>query len=194
MKKNINIIANLLFDITSKVIILGGVIMLVSSFFITVSTFQATIIVVLGLIMHGITSMHNKYLEMINLLAAVLEKANNQKTENNVSVEEILITNKTTPEELNKIKEKYPELKDKLDDLLNDIEKGDIIKNTIDYYVKGEDNLDKFLEELEYKMIDFKIIKKDNIQKLEEELKKAIENDEFEIAAEIRDKINKLKM
>jgi hypothetical protein len=190
MKKNINIITQFLTDLISFALFVGGIIMLISSLFTTTPVFQSVMLIVSGLVMNGISTMHGRFSEMIDLLANVLEKHNSQTENKNLTVEEIIITDKTTPEEIEMYKEKFPELKNQLDNILKN---ATILSKK---NIEDEDDIDKIVRKVinEKDIMNHPIFIIDKMQKLEEDLKKAVENDEFELAAEIRDKINKLKM
>jgi hypothetical protein len=174
MKKvNSEFIAQLLFGIAGVALMIIGAILLVAHFFIpSIVLFEAAVYLALGAILYLGVRLYFMFLEAISTATNVLDKMNANRNgriypEMNAGmVNTITITDQTTPEEIEELKRKFPMFAESFDNIL----KSNPVYN---------------------KEVDTKEL---SITQLETALQIAIDNNEFEKAAEIRDEISRRKV
>ena len=176
MKKNTNSFGFMI-EVLSLTITLIGSIMLIVSPFVYIPIFQAVMFIVSGLTLHSIYSLHHNFARMTNLMADFLEKTNSEILGKR-KVEEIIITDSTSIEELEEFKKKFPELNNRLDEIQNTLKKQ-----------RELEKIDGFVKNI-YEVWDFN----GKQMTLEEQLQEAIKNEDFEKASKIRDEIKKRDM
>jgi predicted transcriptional regulator len=163
-----------------SLIIIGAAMMLIGLEFVILkflghphSLFKSISFFALGGILVTASRLYFMFLETLSLATKSIEmhKQNLQSQEMKVSgpfVEEIIITDETSEEEIEALRKKFPMLNDSIDTILKQI---------------GREVISKLPKDINLF----------TVQQLEEELKKAIANDNFEKAAEIRNELNKRK-
>ncbi len=179
IKNKLALIKNALIELAAIAFMLIGIIMLVASFFTPVSITNASILIALGLILSVAMATIFKLDATINALVEYLEalksikfpysSADNSNLSPAEGIQKIIITPETTQEEIDEITKRFPGLKDTLENLMGneDIEAMSGELSTADY------NLNSY-----------------SIEELQTELQIAVNKNEFERAAEIRDEIN----
>lgn len=159
-----------------------GTIILIASIFTSLPTAIGFILLVMGIILMCVVRIYymlliviNKFSDTINILTKSVDKMASEgispqmfsDLNPNIIAHEIKIDDTTSPEEIENIKKKFPMLADGLDNILNKIN-------------PNFSTLPKAIELL-------------SLTQLEKELKKAVGEDNFERATEIRNEINKRK-
>jgi cysteinyl-tRNA synthetase len=177
MEKNkTEFLLNILFGVFSICLIVVGAISFVASLLEpSLPTFQSIELILFGVIIYTIVKLIftvDKLFE--NSLASTdkfikeNEQGNSPQNPDLIKTSVISISDETTPEQIEEIKKKHPQIAEQLDKLLNGF------KDTIGSNSPHAKDI--------YKM---------SIQQLQRELEKAVENNEFERAAEIRDLLKK---
>jgi len=177
MEKNkTEFLLNILFGVFSICLIVVGAISFVASLLVpTLPTFHSIELILFGVIIYTIVKLIftvDKLFE--NSLASTdkfieeHEQGNSPQNPDLIKTSVISISDETTPEQIEKIKKEHPQIAEQLDKLLNGFMDtiGSNSPHAIDIY-------------------------KMSIQQLQRELEKAVENNEFERAAEIRDLLKK---
>ena len=168
MKKlNAEFFLQLTFGVASISLMIGGIVMIVASFFYPLSTINSVIITASGAILYTGVRIYFMLLEINDYVKDIPPQTGNNKfTPDLLKPDEVIRINEDiTPEQLEEIKKNFPMIADQLD-----------------YIVDGFNDFHK-------KSV--KSIHKMSIQQLKEELQKAVDNNEFEKAAEIRDVLKK---
>lgn len=181
MKKiTFELISQILFGIAGVALMLGGAIMFIGSFFTNFSLSTSIIFMVLGAILFTGVKLYFMFLEVLTAANKQVDEINkgispqNHNSRTYPGVTNITIDENTTMEDIEEIKKKFPPLSNIIDN---------VIKNT------GTIDNDAFYKETLPKHIELLSLKQ-----LEKALEEAVENSEFEKAAEIRDEINKRKV
>lgn len=187
MKKiSLDLVIQIIIGIAGIGLALAGAIVLVASFFTPLPIFKAIALMALGVMLFNSSRLYFIFLENLNFTTELIKKitqANSpsnpdcfyppdKKTRrNHPEFIEIKISDETTPEEIEEMKRKWPHMAEHID----------MIMGMSKQIHPGGDKFPKRISLLS------------NTQ-LEQELKNAVENNEFELAAEIRDEIKKRKL
>jgi len=167
MKKlNAEFFLQLILGIASIALMIGGTIMFVTSLFTPLSTFNAIMLMAAGAILYTGVRIYFMFLETTSSIKDYVKGISSQIGTNNLTPEllksEVININEdTTPEQLDEIKKKFPMIADQLNTIINSF--GDNAKN----------------------------VQNMSVQQLQKELQEAVDNNEFEKAAEIRDILKK---
>ena len=162
----------------------------------------------LGAIMYIGSKLYFMFLDNLestaNLLLKIGQELNNKNTispppnyktwesnqtgdiNNNIIYSEVLINENTTPEELDKLKEEFPMIADKIDQIFHSLIQGDVDENF-------DKNIQNIISRNDSGFTNVSI-KNMSLKELQEELKIATEKELFERAAQIRDEINNRNM
>lgn len=179
MKKT-EFLLTILFGVFSICLIVVGAISFVASLFNpALPTFQSIELIFFGVITYTVVrliftvdKLFENSLSSADKLIKKYEKGNSpSNTDTNpdlIKTSVISINDETTPEQIEEIKKKHPQIAEQLDKLLNG-----------------------FMDTIGSNSPHAKDIYKMSIQQLQRELEKAVENNEFERAAEIRDLLKK---
>ena len=155
---------------------MAGIIYLITSAFTPLPVFNGFMLLIGGIILICIIRIYYVFIDILNKITGVIEtvaKILNTKERTSpqmfpdIIAHEIKIDDTTSPEEIEEIKKKFPMLADGLDNILNKI----------------NPNLSPLPKPIELL----------SLSQLEKELKKAVGEDNFERATEIRNEINKRK-
>lgn len=192
MKKNsTGIIVQVLFGILALALLIIGTIMFVSSFFIpSISLFNSITIIALGAILFFTIRMCFMFKDIVELMTTYLKEI---KLENSPytykdksrtsplfnfddnTVNKIMINADMSKEEIDELKEQYPLYSSIIENIIEQM-KHHSPNFTRDCSSSVSHNYSKF-----------------TIEELTKKLNEAVELDKFEIAAEIRNEINKRK-
>ena len=175
MKKTEFLLINL-FGVFSVCLIVVGIISFVASLFVpSIPTFQSIELIFFGVITHLMIRLYFTVDKLFENSLAPTEKFIKKQEERNsplnpelIKTSVISINEETTPEQIEEIKKKHPQIAEQLDKLLNG-----------------------FMDITGSNSPHAKDIYKMSVQQLQKELEKAVENNEFERAAEIRDLLKK---
>lgn len=159
---------------------LVGITCLIASIFTPLPVFNGFVLLIGGVILICVVRLYYVFLDVLNKTAEAIETISKiidiktgtspqmyPGTNSNIISHEIKIDDTTSPEEIEDIKKKFPMLADGIDSILNKIN-------------PNLSPLPKAIELL-------------SLAQLEKELKKAVGEDNFERATEIRNEINKRK-
>jgi len=182
MKKiGFSFISQLIFGLAGAGLMIGGAIMSVASFLTSeISLFHGVVLISLGIIILCCVKLYFTFLETINIAADGIEKITNA-TENYKSnngriyrpqdyfatpdVHHITIDENTPPDEIQKIKENFPDIADSIDNLVG---------------------LAKNIKQTESPPLYIKMM---SMSQLEKELKEAVAAENYERATAIRNEI-----
>jgi hypothetical protein len=191
-----DVIAHLLFGVAAIGLLIGGAIMLIASFFTALPIFNAFIVLTLGAILYVGVRLYFVFGDVLESITKLIEISSSPQINKNGRIyknglltkqmgfgdlpthdlskiphpapgliDEILIDENTTPEEIENIKKKYPGFSHAIDEILEKV--GGISRTS----TLPLSSLSSF--------------------KLEKLLQEAIDKNDFERAAEIRDEINR---
>jgi len=171
-------IAHLLLGIVSIAFILVGVIIFVASFFVPLPIFNAAVLIGIGCTMFISVRLYfilRDVLDSVNEFLKQLQSQNSpqNQAQKNMPNKIISINENTTPEEIEELKKEYPMIANELDKILSSIGEEIFVSNGL--FKKTKD------------------IKEMTIVELKKALTIAVNNNEFEEAAQIRDEINSRK-
>jgi len=174
MKKiNAEFLLQLIFGIIAIALMLGGAIMFVASFFTSLPIFNAIYFMALGAILYTGVRIYFMLLEVASSINNSSTQVNKSKAPFDLLKSEVININEdTTPEQLEEIKKKFPAIADQLDKIIDTFI--DETKKNNGYFSESVKNINNM-----------------TIKQLQEELNLAVENNEFEKAAEIRDILKK---
>ena len=171
-------ITQVLFMCFGTALMLWGLIIFVASFFTPMSVYTSVVYVALGVLIFNSAKLYFMFLHVLKTADDLIEKINSARAEvdkttttledwtndiSKVAPIEIHIDDSTTPEEIENMKNRFPMLSNVIDNIINQVKP-----------------IAKTNSEL-------------SLKELEKNLKSAIDNNEFEKAAEIRDEIAKRK-
>jgi UvrB/uvrC motif. len=181
MKKvGLDFIGQLIFALAGIVLMLGGAVIFVASFFTIMSVVTGIFLMALGAILFNSVRLYFMFLETIEIATAAINSSTKFHTGlrpgNEVAVQEIIINSDTPPEEIIELKNKFPMLSKNIDDMI--------------MQMHGKDKLENFFAN---KGIFKKDVKELSISQLEEAIKIAISNEDYEKAANYRNEINSRK-
>lgn len=179
MEKNkTEFLLNILFGVFSICLIVVGAISFVASLLVpTLPTFHSIELILFGVIIYTtvkliftVDKLFENSLSYADKLSKKYEKGNSPSNTDTdlIKTSVISISDETTPEQIEEIKKKHPQIAEQLDKLLNG-----------------------FMDTIGSNSPHAKDTYKMSIQQLQRELEKAVENNEFERAAEIRDLLKK---
>ena len=185
--KNINkealLVVGLRF-VTSSFLFMAFAALIISMFVtIPISTVKILLIIITSAGGYLITSLYLRFFELITALNKIINVSqevltaattyiNNplkQTNQNPTNVEQIIITDETSPEEMDEIKKQHPFLSPQLDEIFKQFQ--------------GSNPFSKLTKQKEKQLIDM------SIEELEEALEKAVGENKFEKAAIIRDEL-----
>jgi len=171
----------ILFGLVGLALIVAGAIILIASFYTPLPPFNAIVLMTLGIIVLGVNKLQYMFVKMIKLFTEYITKVNAISQRPNLdafhsaapSVREIVINENTSKEDIEKIKNDFPELGTSLNSFFNEILKNIPNRNTPNDMPDGISLL--------------------TMKQLEDRLNKAVDDGEFEKAAKLRDEINSRK-
>jgi len=173
-------IAHLLLGVASIAFILVGVIILIVSFFAPLPMFNAVVLIGIGCTMFISVRLYFILRDVLDSVNEFLKQLQSQNSPQNQTPREIISINEnTTPEEIEELKKKHPMIANELDKILNNMAKGE---NLLEGFFDSKGLFKKT-----------KDIKEMTIVELKKALAKAVDDNEFEKAAQIRDEINSRK-
>lgn len=182
MKKfDTEFLMHLLAGVASIALMLIGLIMLVASFFTPLSTFNAVMLLAMGIIMSVVVKLYFMFREVLQKVSDLLSKYSSlfsQDMKSPISSEVITINENTTPEEIEELKKKHPMVSAELDKILQRMGINEGMSGFMSSM--GLSNEKKDIANM-------------SIPELEKALEKAVNENEFETAAEIRDEIKRRK-
>lgn len=169
-----DIIFQLIFGIASIALLLAGAITFIASFFQPFPVINSIILLGLGTIIFMGNRLYNSFTDVLHMMTKTIERiqqASSPQTHPPMVAHELIIDEDTPPEEIERIKKTFPLFASEIDKMLSQSKQGGH---------KFSTNLPSVISLL-------------SLTQLDEELKKAIEEDNFERAAEIKNEINKRK-
>ncbi len=197
--KNISFICQILFGIAGIALMVIGALMFIASFFGDISLLNSIVLMALGAILFEGVTLYSVFSDFLESALKMLEERfkENKDTSPHMhraynplsnlgkmyggapNVREIIIDNNTTPEELEKYRKEFPTLSSYID-YISSLQREAGNPNFKTYY--SNNTFNNKLEDIDF-----------SDEELEDKLKLAIEENEFEKAAQIRDELKKRK-
>jgi hypothetical protein len=181
MKKiNTEFASHLILEIIAIGLVIAGTIIVIASLFGPLPTFRGVVLMISGTILLVQANLYFRLRDTIDTLLKFVEKVGSETSpQKKVNATVIDINDETTPEEIDELKKQFPEIGEKIDAIVQSLK-----------LINPKIGLSKFGKEFKNNIDDKPIIFLTN-EELEENLKKAIAEEQYEKALVIKNEIEK---